>query len=648
MPRIPDFYGNWEDAIRNNDLLHLDADDLVISYDTDSNNVIEEVNEQMYLNILKAICWSFPSASSSSYTSIKSLISGLRLLPENRDLRPCFIVYNSSTGYSSMMINSSKGYFILGDHYGIRQPNFQIKLEFKAGSRSITDKELGLLVQAIPNMLIKGVGFLKVTKLARHEEVVITSSRPRGVLAKFEPSSQSKTAFRITIYRYPIIKYKLSERKKQQLTPSTTLYLTSLHLQPCPRCFKVNFIDDVQSHIRCTYCHKRLQLCYVCRRPKGKLITIEGVQICEECYQEGYLARCVKCDTRYITYRSLDELYHLPKLHGVKLDRSNLLCPNCAPRAEIDKCRSCGTDFVVNYSGIKDNEVQYCYNCIPVPLRKLRYSYKPTPFFIGEHGIYTSVKGGHLYTGFELEVELAKGKDPVLRVREAQVLKFIRDIKVQSKIGGLSVYYGKYDASIYGIEIVSYPFRPTIEVMTERCKIPLLLKKLKEFGFVATKNCGLHIHLNRSYFNLRQLRFMAILVYREIWDELLTLALRNEAQVAEYAFRVSLDPLEYGKYPRILEGAHHAALNLTEHTVEFRLFNATLDWNTFVLYMELITLIADFCKSLMGTVKIQTLKERFIQFLESYGSKEFLAVIFPLFSEGNKEPIRRYLKRNSV
>ena len=157
--------------------------------------------------------------------------------------------------------------------------------------------------------------------------------------------------------------------------------------------------------------------------------------------------------------------------------------------------------------------------------------------------------------------------------------------------------YCKYDGSVDGgFEIVSHPgtlafhhkngarFRKAMRILTG-------LKFENE-----NWQCGLHVHVNREFLRNKGAAIAKLVCLSDrFYDELMTFARRpagsqhwcrrngdeyhcSTREDYVYRYRYSCNP-----------GERYLAINLqNRHTVEFRIFHSTMDWQTFIASLQLV------------------------------------------------------------
>ncbi len=199
-----------------------------------------------------------------------------------------------------------------------------------------------------------------------------------------------------------------------------------------------------------------------------------------------------------------------------------------------------------------------------------------------EQHIPTDIKKGDTLFGIELELDKV---NPTILQKSHEFLKkhciFKRDGSVSN-----------------GVEIVSKP--ATIAQHKEVFK-PFFDAKCA--GLVATTNCGIHVHVSRGHFGFMTLGRLNAFMHK------------NKAQVVKIAGRESsyaqfnrnsyeeglLNPwysASGNKYDeaKTFTWDKYTCLNLTpRHTMEFRIYKSTTDWEEFCRFLEFTEAVVSYC-----------------------------------------------------
>jgi hypothetical protein len=191
--------------------------------------------------------------------------------------------------------------------------------------------------------------------------------------------------------------------------------------------------------------------------------------------------------------------------------------------------------------------------------------------------------------------------------------------------------YLKHDGSLNnGFEMVSHPM--SHEFILE--KFPWeKLRELSSMGMrsAQTRTCGLHVHINRSFFSenpTTMYRFMSMF-YRnaEQWKKI---AGRSESTYANWSEYELSQMLRYTK--SLKNGGHssnsdrYVALNLqNRNTIELRFFKGTLRPESFVGRLEAVHAVAQYANETRNRVSIKASHdwERFREWTIQNGFNHF-------------------------
>lgn len=220
------------------------------------------------------------------------------------------------------------------------------------------------------------------------------------------------------------------------------------------------------------------------------------------------------------------------------------------------------------------------------------YSYRPSASFhyITKDGDARS--GFHeipatAVTGFELEMEAVN-----CEISDAATL-------ADRLLNGIT--YLKHDGSLdNGFEVVSHPM--TLEYINKQFNFAAL-KELADLGMrsAKTRTCGLHVHINKSYFRetpTTLYRFMSLFYGNsEQWQRL---AGRSESSYARWDLSEGSRMLSYvralasGDRYTVNED-RYVAINLQpSHTVEMRFFKGSMNPNTIQARLQAIHACAEY------------------------------------------------------
>lgn len=352
----------------------------------------------------------------------------------------------------------------------------------------------------------------------------------------------------------------------------------------------VNDEEEVEL-VECSWCSSRVTEDEITEHFNNS----EELQLCERC--EDRSIRCDNCcDTVHQTcYTNVNGDY---------------FCEACAE--DYEYCDECDSSFYTqDYNRCPDcenNEDELIHN----------YSFKPDPmFFINKQHITPFDPKTVSVTGFELEME-------AVNCSRYDGANLANDIFGQW-------CYLKDDGSLSdGFEMVSHPLSHQFAIESfpyER------LRELSRAGMrsAQTRTCGLHIHINRSYFRTNpttMYRFMSMF-YRnpEQWKQI---AGRSESSYAtwdEYELdRMLSYTKSFARGGFANNPSRYVALNLqSRHTIELRFFKGTLRPETFIARIEAAHAVAQYAYATRNNVSIKKAHdwERFREWTIQNGFKNF-------------------------
>jgi hypothetical protein len=259
--------------------------------------------------------------------------------------------------------------------------------------------------------------------------------------------------------------------------------------------------------------------------------------------------------------------------------RTPLYCPTHWDM-RMAQCRDCGT--WTPRAGLRGDR---CVRCRPRAPRVIQWhDHKPDPRFYHLNGESTRTPHpGTIYFGVELETEWPTHVD-----REEIAGNII------AAANGL--VYPKHDGSLnHGIEFVTHPFSFGW-LVANKDKVLSLLACLRDAGGTSyeTETCGMHIHISRAGMT------------QDARSNLMRLAQQNPKLLLKLSRRKETNLLRWAKYldnPGIITDVNrrgwespdrYTALNVTEHTIEFRIFRGTIADAGFLGNIEAVKSMCDY------------------------------------------------------
>lgn len=314
-----------------------------------------------------------------------------------------------------------------------------------------------------------------------------------------------------------------------------------------------------------------------------------------EAIQENQNVYCVRCWTvRFFNCgRCGDTFNREDGAIGISGDR--MYCQNCFDDT-FRECDNCGETRYVEDMEF-DGDYYYCRSCQEDNATIKNYMYKPSPVFQKENYENT------LYMGFELEVEK---KDEKYETSNNELAEELQNFLDQREIGNR--FYFKQDGSVNdGFEVVSHP--TTWKAYHKRHKLREILNHLKD-GFTSHRKgtCGLHFHINKSFFKNDKEINKLLVFFNNSKGQLKKFSKRSDRHIDNFCRFDGFDMKAYkyywkGDFSYCHEDERHVAVNLLNRkTVEIRLFRGTLNYERFLANLQFVDAVCHFIKlvSVMG------------------------------------------------
>ncbi len=325
-----------------------------------------------------------------------------------------------------------------------------------------------------------------------------------------------------------------------------------------------------------------------CDVQADELITHDGETYCEDCYHENY-SSCSKCGEvihNDVTYYSeqLDDSFCRSCYDNLHTDccicNTSILTENSSIYNDDVYCEACYNENIGYCEDCQDacennelNEDGLCESCADQQSGKTikKHDYKPEPVF------YNKDKNDKLYMGIELETECPC--DEIDSIAE--------------KVQGLSdKFYIKEDGSLSnGFEIVTHP--ASLQYHKEFFGWDKITAILKTEGCKSynTDSCGIHIHVNKNFFSDTEKVKLGIFVNIQK-TRIEKIAQRSNEQWSKFK-EVKIKGITENTASR------YEALNWQNNkTIEFRMFKGTIKTTTIYNYMEFVSAVSNFIKSI--------------------------------------------------
>jgi hypothetical protein len=322
----------------------------------------------------------------------------------------------------------------------------------------------------------------------------------------------------------------------------------------CEKCKKINME-------KCTECGQT----FLKERFKT---SKKGERLCSFCYSLKYFL-CSACNKEF----SKDELEGM--FNGKNY------CVECWD-LRFKYCEICERPYYLE--DLQYNEefsVWHCLDCRPQLKIIKNYHYKPSKWkYLKEKWEYP------LYMGVELEVEPFIYDENIQKVA-CEFKNFLKSELLENFI------YFKTDSSIHGFEIVTHPF--TLQYAHNHIKWNRVLEWLIEKNYTSFKNgrCGLHIHLDKSYFSDTDIIKMRTF-FSGASNEIFKFS-RREGKDNQYCI---YEPFNKSRFLNFAQNGRHCAFNINtnKNTVEVRVFKGTLNINRFIASLQFCDALANFVK----------------------------------------------------
>ena len=256
-------------------------------------------------------------------------------------------------------------------------------------------------------------------------------------------------------------------------------------------------------------------------------------------------------------------------------------------RRDIFKCDNCGRYYFINNYLHQIGNSKLCRNCACASEEKFHsYSYKPSCLF---HHIKDENKT-NLYLGMELEFGCSDTNN---------IVNLISDYLGEKE----NIAYMKRDASVQGIELVFQPYTfKAFKEMTNKQLYPLL-KKLISKGCKGHNEGGIHIHTSLDAWSPDQLVNLYTFFYLHTKNHAFIKRVAQRKEELDHWASLTNINVSYnkdnirGKYYNDISDSRYTALNMTRHTLEFRIFNSSLRYDRILKNAEFVCSLYEFTKT---------------------------------------------------
>lgn len=319
-------------------------------------------------------------------------------------------------------------------------------------------------------------------------------------------------------------------------------------------------------------------------------IIIDNSFVCNSC-AETRVQVCPECGEKHLDTNMVRFDYN---------GNDMTLCRDCY-NEQYTTCNHCGATVRREDARVSVDGSTYCGNCYR-PSRHgdsvKNYTFKPTPIFYGDK------KDGR-YFGIELEVD---NGDECASDAAFNALT-IANADNQFRM------YCKHDGSLdEGFENVSHPM--TLKYHMETMPWKDIFSSIIEDGFRShnTGTCGLHVHVNRESLGTsreEQDETIGKIIYlvEKFWDNIVRFTRRKAdcltRWAAPYGMEAGDTPDKLVEKAKKTERRYHAINLCNYHTIEFRMFRGTLNYNTFIATLQFVNLLCETAKTKNDTELIE-------------------------------------------
>lgn len=307
-----------------------------------------------------------------------------------------------------------------------------------------------------------------------------------------------------------------------------------------------------------------------------KVITVNGNDVYFTIYDLNNYFVCEHCQQIY----NISEKVHIE-------DESAHICKHCiSEMTEYSRCDMCGDYHHSENIVHMEDGTNVCGNCFRNRYSVISYyhTYKNDATDSGYEYYGDTHNNAVPYMGFELETENKDENSANVEVCAYKAQKVFGDIYVATEEDG---------SLDYGFELITPPM--TYEYHSSlNDKYNSLMDLYSRFGMEGTDNCGLHIHINRNYFDDVDNGILNILtIFDKFWDNLKVFSRRDIERLDRWAKKPVGTPEQILRESKGYVRDRYVAVNLTNtHTIEFRIFKSTTDWEVLRSTLSLINNVA--------------------------------------------------------
>ena len=361
-------------------------------------------------------------------------------------------------------------------------------------------------------------------------------------------------------------------------------------------------------------------ICYECGKDisDDDFATVNDENYCDDCYHDNFF-ECHHCgdicnidescsyndnsfcggcfSNNFSACDDCDEFF--PHDDLIRVAGDYRVCEGCLDN--YSRCERCGDYYSMDdlrYS--ERNGAYYCDNCYEEENETIHnHSYQPD-----KYKFYGDKTKDNVYMGVELEVESDK--------HETLCDDFMNHFELTDE----KEIYLKDDSSLErGFEIVSHP--RTLE--SHQSFWSKKLDWLKDNNFVSynSENCGLHIHVEKDFTQLEQLKLgLFVQIHKHKFEKL---GQRTDISYARFIKKEKIKDYNTSK-------TRYEAVNFLNHnTIEFRFPKGTLRYGSFIGILGVINYLCTVIKK-MTIWEIVNREKGWIKFCEEVEVSDILTL----------------------
>ena len=276
------------------------------------------------------------------------------------------------------------------------------------------------------------------------------------------------------------------------------------------------------------------------------------------------------------------------------------ICKNCVSETrEFFKCNRCEIYYRIsdkkNYNG-----KEVCKYCLAEEIDCIDgyHTFKGRGLRRGYTFFGNTYNNSVPYMGFELETENSDGEYVEAKICASEIHSIFNDIPISTEEDG---------SLDDGFELITSPM--TYEFHNKLSKeYTEVMETYNKYNMISNNHCGLHVHINRNYFDDVDAGILNILtIFDKFWHDLERFSRRDINRLDRWAKKPSGTPEQFLNESKRGRTNRYSAVNLcNDNTIEFRIFKSTTDWDILDDTLSLVNNIAIISKYLSND-KIKSL-----------------------------------------